>query len=398
MCIVSFEKALNITVHNQYPSLELTSPVYFSDGTTYCVYPNQQTYTGNIMETSFGIDFRQKDLKCVSLYKLQRKRATKTDNQPDNSIASMENTEANMYLLVAWVAKDYEHTFCVCLVEFTDDFVWDEDKLWALYNDYNDQFHIGNESRIITRFLHGGKVMRIRYEATYGSDYKLDIVISEGNREDDTEDPIKIDLKRLVLSSPMSIMLIYVVRLTIRPSFKLNIHNQCLNVDLVSPTYITGEEFECHKPPNYNVCAENIMKSAFIIKWDNESYGALMYRLQRKQTHEHTESNEDTSSAIHLLAVWEISGSKKLCTDVLLVEHDKGFDWEKDSLEELYCKNSNRFRLYSGSVTETWSLGDNTALMITFEIMNRGRILDIAISEVERNNNTKAPAHIDLEG
>jgi hypothetical protein len=38
MCTVSFDKeALNITIHNQHPSLELTSPVYFSSGTTYSV-------------------------------------------------------------------------------------------------------------------------------------------------------------------------------------------------------------------------------------------------------------------------------------------------------------------------------------------------------------------------
>jgi hypothetical protein len=208
---------------------------------------------------------------------------------------------------------------------------------------------------------------------------------------------MKINPKRLVLSLLMLIILMYVVRLNIRPSFKLNIHNQCSNVDLVLPIHITGDELECHRPPNYKVCASGTMESAFIIKWDRASYGILIYKLQKKQPHEDTETNEDTSSVTHLLVVWEISGSKKLCTDVLLVEHDKGFDWGKDDLEELYHKNSHRFRLWPNSVTEIWSLDDEVALMTTFKMMNRDYILDITISEVEKDNDTRMPVHINLE-
>jgi hypothetical protein len=176
----------------------------------------------------------------------------------------------------------------------------------------------------------------------------------------------------------------------------LNIHNQCRNVDLVSPTYITGEELECHKPPDYKVCASDVMRSAFIIKWSSEYCGVLIYRLRRKQSHESTEANGDTSNAAHLLVVWEISGLDKLYAGVLLVEHNRGFDWKKDNLEALYRKNSNRFRLCSDS-TETWSLNNYMTLMTTFEVINEDQILDITISEVERNNSIKIPAHIDLK-
>jgi hypothetical protein len=396
MHTVSFDKTLNITIHSQYPSLELTSSVCFSDSATYCVPPNQQTNTGNTMETSFRIDLKQKDLKCISLYKLQRKYATKTDNQSDNSTPSIENTVKSIYLLVAWIAEDYDHKFCTYLIEFTDDFTWNEDKLWSLYNDYNDQFHMDDRPRIITWLMHGNAVMKTEIDVTYGSDYKLDITISKGIRKDDMKDPMKIDPKRLVLSLPIFIMLIYTVRLHIRPSFKLNIHNQCMNVDLVSPTYITGKELEFHKPPDHNVCTNNITRSAFIIKLDAASYGALIYRLQRKQSHESTETNEDILNAVCLLAAWEISGSNNLCVDIFLVEHDKVFDWEKDDLEELYRKNSNRFRLYPNSAEERWLLSDNTALTTTFDIMDEDRTLDIIVSEVERYDGMRMPAHIDL--
>jgi hypothetical protein len=192
---ISFDKVLNIAICNQYPSLELTSSVYFSDGTTYCVSPSQQTDTGNTIVTSFGIDSKQKDLKCVSLYKLQKKHATKTDNQPNSSVASIESTTTDIYLLVAWITKDYDHNFCVCLIEFTNDFVWDEDKLWALYREYNNQFYMSYEPRII---MHNNAVMKMKIHAIYGSDYKLDIVLSEGTEEYDMKELIRINPKRLV--------------------------------------------------------------------------------------------------------------------------------------------------------------------------------------------------------
>jgi hypothetical protein len=239
--------------------------------------------------------------------------------------------------------------------------------------------------------------MNMNLDVTYGSDYKLDIALSEGTKKYGMKEPMKIDPKRLVLSLLMLSILIYAARLNIRPSFKLNIRNQCLNVDLVFPTYITSEELDCHRPPNYEVYAGDTMRSGFIITSDDASYGALMYELQRNQSHESTEISEDISSTIHLLVVWEISESEELCADVLLVEHDEGIDWDKYDLEEVYRKNSSRFRLCLDSTIETWLLDDNTVLMTTFEIMNRSHILDITITEVERDNNTRMPAHIDLE-
>jgi hypothetical protein len=44
-----------------------------------------------------------------------------------------------------------------------------------------------------------------------------------------------------------------------------------------------------------------------------------------------------------------------------------------------------------------WTLDDNTALMITPEIMNEDRILDITISEVERDNGIWTLAYINLK-
>jgi hypothetical protein len=188
-----------------------------------------------------------------------------------------------------------------------------------------------------------------------------------------------------------------VVSLSIQSSVELRINNQCLNVNLVSPIHITGYRSEYYSAPGHRVYAGDAMRSGFIIdKSGNASYGALIYRLQRRQSHESTEIGKDTSSAAQLLVVWIISEFRPY-VDVLLVEHDKRFDWDKDNLKKFYDKNINHFRLFPDSATETWSLDGNVALITTSEIMNEGHLLNIVISEVERDNCVRVPARIDLE-
>jgi hypothetical protein len=398
MCTVSSDiKALDITVHNQHPSLELTSQVYFSNGTACHVSPSRQTDTVSTMVASFETDSRKEAFEGALLYKLQRKHANGAGKQSNSSVTSIENTETSVHLLVVWDIDDDHHIFCICLVEYVDDFNWDEDKLQALYWEYIERFYEFYDSNTITWLMRNGTVMKTRRDITYGSDCKLDIVLSEGTWEYGLEEPIKINPKRLVLPLSMLIMLMYALSLSIPLSFKLNIHNQCSNVDLVFPTYAISDELECHRPPDYKVCAGYTMKSGFIIKSDDASYGALIYRLQRRQLRESVEISEDASNAANILVVWEMSEFKGLYVDVLLVEHDKRFIWNKDDLGKLYSENSGRFRLFPGSATETWSLDDNVALMTTFKVMNEDRILDITVSEVERHSYARTPAHIDPE-
>jgi hypothetical protein len=68
-----------------------------------------------------------------------------------------------------------------------------------------------------------------------------------------------------------------------------------------------------------------------------------------------------------------------------LVEHEEGFDWDEHDLREFYhYKNNNQLRQYSAPITETWLLSDNAVLMITIEITNDERILNLIISK-EKN-------------
>jgi hypothetical protein len=395
MRTISFTKGvLNVTICNLCPSLTLTYPIYYSNGTTFHEPHNQQIDTGTTIEASFGADPKQYRFKGIMLYKPQRKHTIIADNQ-SNSTASINDT--NLYLLVVWDVKADDRKFRVCLIEYTDGPTLDEAELWSLYIRYNNQFFEDYIPNVVTWLIYDDVVVKTRFEVTYGSDYKLDVIISEETGSYNVESPVEIDLKRSVLLLLTLIVLMYAVSSCIQPSLELNIYNQCLNVDLVSPTYITDRMSECHRPPSPKVCAGSIMRSGFIIfDWCSVSGTTLIYRLQMKQPHESTEIDKSTSNAIYILITWRLfSESKSLYVDVLLVEHDKGFD--KDNLEKLYYENLDRFRMCLDSATETWLLNDNTALMTTFKVMNGGQRLNVAIFEAERDNDTRTLAHIDPE-
>jgi hypothetical protein len=190
----------------------------------------------------------------------------------------------------------------------------------------------------------------------------------------------------------MSIVLIYAVRLSIQPVMKLNIHNQCSNVDLVSPTCVAFGGLERHRPPNYKVCPGDTMSSAFVIEREKRTsasatesavvpVGALICRLQKKQTDEFTGICEDTSSIVYLLVFWGISKYGALHADILLVEYDKILDWSKSDLGRLHNNNTDQFKWFPYSVAKTWLLDDNTGLMTKSEFVSEHYILDITISE-----------------
>jgi hypothetical protein len=368
MHTVSFDKVLNITIFNQYTGLRLTSPVYYSNGTACHMSPNQQTDNGTIMEASFGACLDRKLFKGALLYKLQRKHTDRTDNQSNSGIAFTEDTSTNIHLVISWDYR-FNYKFYVCLIECTNDFTLDEDKLWAWYREHIYELHKKYKSKVNTWLIYDGTIMKTKLDITYGLSYKLDIVISEGAEKYNMIEPMKVDPKRLVLSLLMLVVLIYAVSLLIPSSLKLNIHNQCLNVSLAYPVYVTGDGLKCHRPPDYKVCAGDTVRSGFMIKkYSNESYGVLIYRLQRKQAHKSTEISEDTSSAAHLLVLWVIHKFNRSHTNVLLVEHEKEFIWIEDDLRKLYTRSHNHLMKYDSTTRDTWIMDDNMMFKTSLKV------------------------------
>jgi hypothetical protein len=399
MCTIRFYKeALNMTIRSLYPGPALITPVYCSKHATCRVSSHQQTDADEIMEANFELASMQKDFKGVLLCKLQRKHTVEPDNHLNNSTVFVEDTATSTYLLVVWNVENECDTFYVCLTECTDGFIWDEDKLWTLRQQYYDQFLKDYNYKIITWLMHDGVVMKTRCDVTYGSDYKLNIVISEEAGRYVMRRPTKINPKWLVLSLLMLIVLIYTVGLPIPLLVKLNIHNQCLNVDLVSPTYTTTNELECHRPPDYKVRAGDTMRSNLMVKSYYKPYGILIYKIQIKQEHESTET-EDISNDVHLLVAWKFSEFKKLFADVLLVEHAKDFVWNEDKLKKPYYKNHGQLRKHNNTISDTWLVGNNIVLKTTFSArdLKEDTELSISISEEEKGDYAVRPFYIHLE-
>jgi hypothetical protein len=246
--------------------------------------------------------------------------------------------------------------------------------------------------------IHGSLRMKIRRDITYGSDYKLDVIIYEGTGTYNALKPVKIDPKRLVLLLPMLIVLIYTVSLLIPSSFKLDIHNQRLDVSLVSPVYVVSDGLECYRAPDYKVYTGDTMRSGFIIKPNNVPYGVLVYKLRGRPSRESTETGENTSSTVHLLVVWRISEFKMLYADVLLIEHTKTFTWNRDILNKLYYENHDRLKKSIDTISDKWLIYNNMVLKTTFSVrgLRENPKLSISISE-ERDEYAIRPFCIDLE-
>jgi hypothetical protein len=189
------KEVVRITIYNLYPDLELASPVYFSNGAACHVSPNQQIDTNNTMKASFGVGFKQKRFKGTLLYKLQRKRATEPGNHLDIDIASIKDIEESIYFLVCWSVSSYGHDFCVRLIECDNDFAWDEDKLVALNDRYWRELRKDYKSSIMTWLMNDGTLMQTRLNVTYGLDYDLNIVISEGTWKRKMLEPITVNSK-----------------------------------------------------------------------------------------------------------------------------------------------------------------------------------------------------------
>jgi hypothetical protein len=196
MHIVSFDKeALNIAIYSQYSGLELTSPVYFSTGACH-VSLSQKTNAVNALEVSSGIDSDQKDLKGALLYKLQIKHANRADNQFDNSITPNKNIEKSIHLFVFWNVGDHDYEFRVCLIEFDNEFTWNEDKLRKLYDKNRDQLKKYNGIISSTWITGNNMILKTSSRINYlEENSELNITISE-EKDDYAIRPFYIDLER----------------------------------------------------------------------------------------------------------------------------------------------------------------------------------------------------------
>jgi hypothetical protein len=173
---------------------------------------------------------------------------------------------------------------------------------------------------------------------------------------------------------------------------KLIIHHQFPEVELVSPVY-AGKHATCYLSPEHRVNVGSTTQTSFNIDPDQELIGALMYKLERK----HTNQPDEETICTQLVIIWKANRYSEFCTKSVLIEHDKGYVWDRDRLIEL-VKYDKLFNMQHAPIEETWLIHDNTVLMTSVNIIHetKGYQLEMTISKTSMKDDTQKPWYIDV--
>jgi hypothetical protein len=196
--------------------------------------------------------------------------------------------------------------------------------------------------------------------------------------------------------------LIYIPSLEFQSPTSVIIHNQCLNIELISPVYF-GNGVVCPKLSDQQIDINTEMKIRFEINTTQDEFeGGLLYKLHRNL---HDQNDMDVSTTethetkyVYMLVAWKMKDSK-LFAYVVLVEHTKEFIWNEDKLRKLYDKNHDLLEKYNGTISGTWFMDDNITLKTVSKAGgSKGNFkLSISISEGKRTSYAIRPLCIDLE-
>jgi hypothetical protein len=199
------------------------------------------------------------------------------------------------------------------------------------------------------------------------------------------------------------IVLMYTASFKLRLSPYVTIHNQCSNTKLVSPVYF-GNGAVCPKLSGRGACIGTKSNISFEINTKDDFEGALLFKLQKCSDNQSnidastTETNENESTHVYMLAVWKVMDSKPLIC-VVLVEHTKEFTWSEDVLKKLYDNNRDWIKEYSDPVLNTWFMDDNMVLKTSFKArgLKDNFELSISISEERGDDYVMRPIWINTE-
>jgi hypothetical protein len=182
-----------VLVHNQCSDFELVSPAYFGYHVIWLRSPDQKVDANTVIRSSFGNDVAKDKFSCALLYKLQRKMGPKSNDQSNADNISTEGTSTSLQLLVIWKYNvKYKNRFFTraLLISHGNTIIWDEDTLKKLHymyfallrDDYNikDTWLLDDETVLMT-------TLKWKKDSC-----TFKITISEGTREDDSMEPLRV--------------------------------------------------------------------------------------------------------------------------------------------------------------------------------------------------------------
>jgi hypothetical protein len=183
---------MKLVINNQFPGIELVSPLYFSNGAVCYLSPDQRVDVGSTMQAIFNIDPDQGLSTIALIYTLQRKNVDHSNEEP------MSNEEATcIRLFVSWMFRSPEEIYVVSdLIEYDRDHVWDNVGLLRLTLHYR-PVDIQDGTIEETYLMYDNAVLMTRADVTHEEEYyKLEMTISETSIKDDTRRIQYIDLDR----------------------------------------------------------------------------------------------------------------------------------------------------------------------------------------------------------
>jgi hypothetical protein len=138
---LTLQKTIVMLIYNQYPGIELISPVYFCNCGTHYEYPVKRTNEGAVMKIDLRFDPNQDEPVGILMYKVQREENTISGHQssidPIYSKA-IESVSKMVRFLVIWkIKRSGEPKVDVMLVEHGNELILNEDKLAKLFDKVN---------------------------------------------------------------------------------------------------------------------------------------------------------------------------------------------------------------------------------------------------------------------
>jgi hypothetical protein len=184
---------VELTIHHQFPGIELVSPLYASDDATCYLLPDQKVDVGSMTQAGFNIDSGRLNSRGILMYRLKRKNI----DQSNEDIMSNEDEVTCIQLIVIWeVYRSGEIHASAFLIEHDKSRIWDRDRLMKLAWRY-ELFDIQYSPLGETCLMSDNTVLMMSVTLALEKEcYKLRVTLYETTANDSTRKPWYIDIDK----------------------------------------------------------------------------------------------------------------------------------------------------------------------------------------------------------
>jgi hypothetical protein len=169
----------------------LVSPVHFGHNTIWIKSPDEKVDADTMTSVGLGREIFKDEFASALLYKLHRKKQSKSNDKSKADNKSTEDTSTNIQLLVIWGHITRSGFFArALLIKHSNVITWDEDTLEKLHSMH---LVLLRDDQIVedTWRLDNATVLRTSNREV---GHTFEITISEGTREDGTMEPLWVSL------------------------------------------------------------------------------------------------------------------------------------------------------------------------------------------------------------